>query len=428
MKTSNSKSVPVIITPSAGDTSLPEPVLLDSGLPVFLLGKGTVDLLRIEFVFQAGQVFEEQHLTASTTSAMLTEGTLRLDAVTLNDLIDSTGAALTHAADKETAGLVTVTLGRKLDEVMALTKEVLFAPSFPENEFRMLTDKRLQAFQTSRQKTSVIARESFYEALCGAMNPYGRITREEDYQALTTGNLHDFHNKHYAAGNMYVTVAGRYPEQALPVLEKHFGANVQDVWKKQPLPSVKFITARPQQFLIEVPGSVQSTVRVGWKGITRDHPDYHALQVATMILGGYFGSRLMRRIREEKGYTYGIQAVSGAFSGIGYITIMTDVANAYREETLDEIRKEIRKLQQEEVSADEMTLVRNHIMGEIARAFDGPFAVADTLRGVVDYNTGHDWFTRYADTVNTIQPDRIREIFNTYFCAGEAFEIIAGSR
>lgn len=428
MKTSYNKSVPAIITPSAGDTSLPEPLRLDSGLPVFLLGKGTVDLLRIEFVFQAGQVFEEQHLTASSTSAMLTEGTLRLDAVTLNDLIDSTGAALTHAADKETAGLVTVTLGRKLDEVMALTKEVLFAPSFPENEFRMLTDKRLQAFQTSRQKTSVIAREAFYEALCGAKNPYGRITREEDYQALTTGNLHDFHRKHYASGNMYVTVAGRDPEQALPVLAKHFGANVQDVWKKKPLPTVRFVTASPGQSFIEVPGSVQSTVRVGWKGITRDHPDYHALQVATMILGGYFGSRLMRRIREEKGYTYGIQAVSGAFSGIGYITIMTDVANAYRDETLDEIRNEIRKLQQEEVSADEMTLVRNHIMGEIARAFDGPFAVADTLRGVVDYNAGNDWFTRYADTVNTIQPGRIKEIFNKYFSAGEAYEIIAGSR
>lgn len=428
MKSKDKKAVPSILTPSAGETSFPEPVRLGSGVPVYLLGKGTVDLLRVEFVLQAGQVFEEQHLAASTTSAMLTEGTLRFNAVTLNDLIDSTGAALTHSADKETAGLVTVTLARKLDEVMALTQEVLFTPSFPENEFRMLTDKRLQAFQTSRQKTSVIAREAFYEALCGEANPYGRITREADYRALSPGHLRHFHEKNYLTGNMYITVAGRNPEQALPVLERHFASAGKEAGKERILPPVTFDTAMPRRIFLDVPDSVQSTVRVGWKGIKRDHPDYLPLQVATMILGGYFGSRLMRRIREEKGYTYGIQAVSGAFSNIGYITIMTDVANGYREETLEEIWNEIRRLQNEEVSDEEMTLVRNHIMGEIARAFDGPFTVADTLRGVVDYNAGYDYFTRYAETVNTIEPRRLTEVFNTYFSAREAYEIIAGGR
>jgi len=428
MKNTDMKAVPAIITPSAGDTSFPEPVLLGSGIPVYLLGKGTVDLLRIEFVFQAGQVMEDVHLTASTTNAMLTEGTTSHDAVTINDLIDSTGAALTHAADKETAGLVTVTLARKLDEVIELANEVLFTPSFPDNEFRMLTDKRLQAFQTSRKKTSVIAREAFYQALCGAMNPYGRITREDDYQAIATADLRQFHSNHYFPGNMYITVAGMDPGQALKVLEKQFHGTIAEPAPERPLPSLYFDTAGPGQFFLDVPGSVQSTVRLGWKGITRDHPDYHALQVATMILGGYFGSRLMRRIREEKGYTYGIQAVAGAFSNIGYITIMTDVANAYREKTMNEIWSEIRKLQSEPIGDEEMTLVRNHIMGEIARSFDGPFAVADTLRGVIDYNAGLDFYTRYAETVLMIEPQRIKEIFNTYFLAGEAYEIIAGSR
>jgi len=147
-----------------------------------------------------------------------------------------------------------------------------------------------------------------------------------------------------------------------------------------------------------------------------------------MILGGYFGSRLMRTIREEKGYTYGIGAVAGAFHNIGYITIMTDVANAYRDETLSEIRKEIEKLRTEGVSEEEMTLVRNHMMGELARIFDGPFSVADAIRGIIDYETGADYYTRLAETVKTITPARIMDIFNRYFNPGEAWEIIAGSR
>lgn len=428
MKQSEIKAAPAIITPSAGDTSFPKMDRLSNGVPVCLVGNGTVDLLRIEFVFRAGQVMEDVHLAASSANAMLTEGTADHDAATINDLIDSTGAALNHIADKDTAGLVTVTLTRKLEEVMALAREVLFSPSFPDNEFRMLTDRRIQSFLTGRQKTSVIAREAFYESLCGARNPYGRITEESDYRSLTTTDLRRFHKKHYNPGNMYITVAGREPEKTLPVLEKYFGSISSDVWEKPVTPSIKYETAEPGIIFREVPNSVQSTVRIGWKGITRDHPEYQALQVATMILGGYFGSRLMRNIREEKGYTYGIHAVAGAFRSLGYITIMTDVANEYRDATLTEIWKEIGRLREEEVSNDEMTLVRNHLMGELARMFDGPFSVAEAIKGIIDYEAGEDYYTRFAETVKTIAPARIKELFNTYFNPDQAYEIIAGVR
>lgn len=200
MKVTDDYRVPEIITPSAGNTSFPSIVRLENGVPVYLVGNGTVDIMRIEFVFRAGQVMEDVHLAASAANAMLTEGTMSHDAASINDLIDSTGAALNHIADKETAGLVTVTLTRKMDQVMALAGEVLFHPAFPDNEFRMLTDKKVQAFLTGRQRTSVIAREAFYESLCGAMNPYGRITMENDYRSLTTDDLRRFHEKHYRPG------------------------------------------------------------------------------------------------------------------------------------------------------------------------------------------------------------------------------------
>jgi predicted Zn-dependent peptidase len=229
---------------------------------------------------------------------------------------------------------------------------------------------------------------------------------------------------------MYITVAGNNPGQALQVLENHFagagaGAGAGQ-WKKPVIPELVFESAPPGRIFREVSNSVQSTVRIGWKGITRDHPDYQGLQVATMILGGYFGSRLMRKIREEKGYTYGIHAVAGAFHGIGYITIMTDVASAYREETIIEIRKAIAELCTDEVPSDEMVLVRNHLMGELARMFDGPFSQAEAIRGVIDYNAGADYFTRFADTVRTITTGKIKELFKTYFNIDDAFEIIAG--
>jgi predicted Zn-dependent peptidase len=422
------RPVPAIITPSAGDTSFPVATYLSNGVPVYILGNGTVDLLRVEFVFDAGQKMEKVNLAASATNAMLTEGTARYDATELNNLIDSTGALFNHMADKDTAGLVAVTLPRKLDQVMELAEEVLFHPVFPEKEFRMLMEKKLQAFLTGRQKTSVIAREAFYQALCGKNNPYGRIFNRQDYLSVKTDALHEFHSQYYRPVNMYITVAGKDPEQALPVLEKYFSRTSNERWHKPSPPLLKFNTAGPGPLFCEMDNTVQSTVRMGWKAITRDHPDYQSLQVATMILGGYFGSRLMRNIREEKGYTYGIHAVSGAFHGIGYIVIMTDVANIYREDTLKEIKKEITVLREKEVAVEEMELVRNHLMGEIARMFDGPFAVAEAIRGVIDYDAGLDYYTRFAGTVKTITPGKIKELFNTYFNTEDAFEIIAGEK
>ena len=227
---------------------------------------------------------------------------------------------------------------------------------------------------------------------------------------------------------MYITVAGHDPEKALPVLEKYFSGNGTGMWHKPEMPEIVFETAKTGRIFAEVGNSVQSAVRMGWKGISRDHQDYQGLQVANMILGGYFGSRLMRNIREEKGYTYGINSVAGAFHGIGYIAIMTEVANSYREETISEIKKEIMKLCRDEVGQDELSIVRNHFMGEIARMFDGPFNRAEAIRGIIDYNTGHDYFARFVETVKTITPVKIKELFNTYFNIDDSFEIIAGAK
>jgi len=424
----NRKVQPGIITPSAGKIPVPQMHRLTGNVPVYLFGTGTLDLLRIEFVFNAGQLVEKVNLAATTANAMLTEGTLYHDASSINDLIDMTGAAFTHNADKDTACLVVITLSRKLDEVLALTEEVLFHPSFPEKEFRMMIDKRIQSFMTNRQKTSVVAREEFYRALFGNSNPYGRVTLLEDYTALTTDMTRAFHNDYYKRENMYITVAGKDPENALPYLEKFFACKGEEMWHEPVIPELTFKSVSPGRIFTEIPDSVQSAVRMGWPGVTRNHPDFMSLQVANMLLGGYFGSRLMKNIREDKGFTYGISSVAGALHKVGFITIVTEVANSYREQTFDEIRKEIHDLTTNTVDNDELRMVQNHIMGEIARMFDGPFTTAETMRTIIDYGAEPDYYEKMENTVKTITPAKIKDLITTYYNTDKAIEIIAGAR
>jgi len=426
MNTPDRTIQPETITPTVGIITEPERVVLDGGVPVFLLGSGSEDLLRIEFVFDAGQIREKDHLAASTVNEMLTEGTKLHEAVALNEIIDHTGAVFTPVIDKDAAGLIVITLSRTLDRVMELAAEVLFQPSFPENEFRLLMDRRMQRFLTNRQKTSFVSREMFYNALYGE-SPYGRITRPDDFKMMTTARAREFHEEYYRPENMYITVAGKDPHQALPVLNRYFAGNDTDRKKLKDV-SVTIAHQKKIQLFTEMPDAVQSSIRIGWKGVGKNHPDFPSLQIANTILGGYFGSRLMRNIREDKGYTYGIGSIAGALRFAGFITIITEVATDYRDQTIEEIMKEVNLLRDKESSDEEMMLVRNQIMGDMARAFDGPFALAESLRGVIDHGLDFDYYRKFEATVKTITPDKIKELFNTYYNPEEAIEVIAGAK
>lgn len=426
MSTPDRKKQPLTVTPSAGVIPEPEKVMLNSFVPVYLTGKGTEDLLRIEFVFDAGQVKESLQMTASVTNEMLTEGTSLHDAVALNEAIDHTGAVFTPVVDKDKAGLVIITLLKTLDRVLGLAAETLYHPTFPDDEFELLRDRKYQQYLTNRKKTSVVSRELFFNSLFGDTQ-YGRITRPEDFRILNTGALRDFHARFYASGNLYITVAGKDPQRALPVLEKYFSTHTTDNSTTEAGSFYRGITGGEKRFA-EVAESVQSSIRIGWKGIEKDHPDFPGLQVANTLLGGYFGSRLMKNIREDKGFTYGIGSVAGALKHGGYISVITDVATQYRDKTIKEIFREIEKLRKKEVDDNELMLVRNHMMGDLARAFDGPFAVAEALRGVLDSELSMDYYRKLGETIKTISPGKIKELFNTYYNPEEAVVVTAGTK
>jgi predicted Zn-dependent peptidase len=146
------------------------------------------------------------------------------------------------------------------------------------------------------------------------------------------------------------------------------------------------------------------------------------------ILGGYFGSRLMKNIREEKGYTYGISSSLISLKKSGYKIIATEVGKKYTQKTLDEIYKEIRLLQTTFVETKELDVVRSYMAGEMVRMFDGPFALAESFRAIWEYGLDNKYYYNLADKIKTISPDEIIELAKTYYDINDLFEITAGSR
>ncbi len=399
---------------------------LDNGVPVYLIEAGTEEIMRLEFTFEAGQIKEYMPLLASTTNMMLTEGSLNYSSEELNRLLDFYGAFLNQSSEKDRAGIVVYFLSKHIEKVLELSREILFHPVFPETELNSLMKKRLRWFMVNREKVQNLASDQFFESVFGKHHPYGHAVQQKDFEMMNPAILKDFHSKYYTPENMAIIISGKIHEKTSEFLNYYFGdLTSKKVYTED---SVTFIKSEKKKKVHRIKsGAIQSAIRIGSSTINKQHPDYHGLKILDSILGGYFGSRLMKNIREEKGYTYGISSSVSSLSLSGYKVISTEVSQKNCKKTIEEIYKEIRLLQNVPVKKDEMEIVRNYMSGEMVRMFDGPFALAESFRSAWEFGLDNSYYYRLAEKIKTIDPDEIIELARTYYNVDELYEITIGA-
>ncbi len=410
-----------------GDPLIPKDlsVRLDNEIPVYLIESGTEDIVRVEFTFKAGQVNEYLPLLASTTNQMLTDGSENYSAIELKELIDFYGSFINLYTEKDNAGLVIYILNKHIEKVLELAAEILFKPLFPENELRALMNKRLNWFRVNKEKVQNLAMDQFFESVFGKHHPYGRKFVVEDFENMTALVLKDFHQKYYKAENMAIIISGKIPENAVTIINRLFGSlSSPNIYIEDPGNKLKGSTKKKVH--IRHSGSTQCSVRIGSDTINKRHPDYPGLKVLDAIIGGYFGSRLMKNIREDKGFTYGIGSYVTSLDLSGYKVISTDVGINNTRKAIDEIYKEIELLHREPVKKDELEVVQNYMLGDLIRMFDGPFACADSFKSVWEFGLDYSYYYRLSEKIKTITPDEIIALASTYYKLEDLYEITAG--
>jgi zinc protease len=399
---------------------------LSNGVPVYTIEAGTEEVMRLEFIFRAGQVKESIPLLSSTCNTMLSEGSVNYSSEELNRLLDYYGVFLNQSAEKDSAGIVLFFPNKHIQKVLELSHEILFHPVFPEPELTSLMKKRLRWYLVNREKVQNLAIDQFFESLFGKNHPYGRQIIETDFENITPALLSDFHKKYYTPENMAVIISGKIHNMTAELLNSYFG-NISPGFMKTEESSVIIKSEKLKRVHISKPGMVQTAIRIGSATINKRHPDYPGLKVLDSVLGGYFGSRLMKNIREEKGYTYGISSSISSLDLSGYKVISTEVGSKNCQKTIDEIYGEIKLLQNVRVKEDEMAVVRNYMSGEMLRMFDGPFALAESFRSAWEFGLDNSYYYRLAEKIKTIDADEIIELARTYYNIDELYEITVGS-
>ncbi len=167
-------------------------------------------------------------------------------------------------------------------------------------------------------------------------------------------------------------------------------------------------------------------MQVGNAAISKDHPEFDELTVVNTLFGGYFGSRLMANIREEKGYTYGIYSALTAYKHGAIFEVSTDIGKEYRDATLNEIQKEFSLLQTELVDEDELQTVKNYMSGKILRSADGAFRFSDVLKGLLLFDRKPESLNEYLQTIQQISSERIMELAQKHFDFEKMYKVAVG--
>ena len=408
------------------NVTLPDMSRLDNGIPLYALNAGTQDIIKITLLFRAGSLFQPFPAVAFSANAMLTEGTSRHSAALISEMTDFYGSYITCSTDKDSATVTLLTLRKYLDEMLPLLEEVVKRPTFPEAELRVFAGQHSRRLMVEQSKPGNIARSHFTKALFGNGHPYGYELQPDDFQNLTAGCLQTFHSEYYRPENCKIVVAGNVRESDINLINRYFGDKSRQSEAMSAAPEYSFSESADYKQKIDKADSVQSSIRMGKRVCNKTHEDYFGLTVVNTLLGGYFGSRLMWNLREDKAYTYGINSILISLQQAGYITIVTDVGKDVTDAALREIYTEVERLQQDTVPDGELRTVRTRLMSDMLRSFDGPFEQAESLIALLEYDLTPDYYNRYLHCIKSIDAKEIRRLAQQYLDIQRIYEIVVG--
>ena len=407
----------------------PEKILLDNGLPVYFLEGGTEEIVKVEVLFYAGSFYQEKPLVTYSVANLLKSGTAKRDAAEVSRVLDHYGVYLQVDAQKDIASLTVFVLQKHLEPVLELFREMLKTPSFPEEELAILLKNQKQQHQVNMHKVLYLSRIYFAELLFGSAHPYGYRLKEEDFDSVERQDLLDFHRDYFQMNNAICFVSGRFPSNMTSLLNKYFNGKPSENSPALSPDREKLLKpSGPGKHLVEKAGALQSAVRIGKRIISRTHPDFNRLMIANALLGGFFGSRLMRNIRQEKGYTYGINSALVSLLHDAYFFISTQVGVDVCQKATDEMYLELKNLRTIPAGDSELQTLKKYLAGNYLRSFDGPFAQSDRFKEMLVFGMDFSHYQAFLEELKNIQPEIIMQTAEKYLHEDSMTELVVGKK
>ena len=418
------KKSPVIVDAVNFDLRLKQAnkFILDNGVEVYAVNAGAEEVLQFEWVFFAGNWEEEKNLVAATTNFLLRNGTSKRSAFQINEHFEYYGSFLNRACGNEIATITLHCLNKHVKELLPVVKELITDSVLPQQELDIYKQNMKQRLKVSLKKSDFVASRLIDVYLYGEYHPYGKFSRAEDFDAIERQQLIDFYKEYYQQGKLIIFVAGKLPADIESVVNQNFG-NLPNATK----PTKKIIINQSEQKKFRITNDaegMQGSIRIARPFPNRHQPDFLKVQMLNALFGGFFGSRLMSNIREDKGYTYGIHSYLHSHVHDSAWLVSTEAGKDVCEATIAEVYKEMKDLREELVEDDELLLVRNYMMGGILGDLDGPFQIIARWKNYVLNNLTEKYFYDSINTIKTISAEELQGLAQKYLQPDDFYELV----
>jgi predicted Zn-dependent peptidase len=386
----------------------PKCIVIDQNVSLYYLQNKHIEGFKLDLHFDGG-FRNDSRLLAKIANKSALSGTLNKSSNDIENQISKYGGFTGYEYTSEDATLSLLGQNKFFDELTSIVFDAIAHAVIPERDFNQIIATEKQRFIVQNEKVSTKARRLFLKNLY-AGNHLSELTSLSDFDTLKREELIQFFNRFYKKGLLKVSLIGNLDNHQIESLTKELRSFCGKKSSKEGivLSSKPLITHAPIQ------EKVQSAIRIGKPLFNRTHEDYPAFVLLNTLLGGYFGSRLMKSIREEKGLTYGIGSGIAQSIDHAYFFISTEVNKEKREEAIDLILKELKILQSEKVSEAELNIVKNYSIGQLLKNSDGPFAQMERFLNVEKYGLSMQYYNDLLHTFNECTSDQLMYLANRY--------------
>jgi len=374
-------------------------------------------VVMVTLIVKAGQLDESKEKAglANLIAELLTEGTANRKSKDISEEIDFIGASLDTSAGTDYITVSLSILKKDIHKGMELFSDVLFNPTFPQEEIDRKREQIKGSLKQREEEPSFLAERAFKKEVFKEY-PYGRLIEgsAETIDTIKREDLVQFHSDYFLPNNSILSVVGDLTIDELNTLINKY----LDSWKKKDMPSrtVKKFDEKKIKKVIKIDKELtQANILIGNLGISRDNPDYYAVSVMNYIFGGGgFSSRLMQSVREKMGLAYDVHSFFAFYKEEGMFQIGVQTKNESANTTIDEILKQVERIRKETVSDDELTEAKSYLTGSFPRRLDTNRKIADFLASVEFYNLGLDYATKYPEYINSVTKDDVLRVAGKY--------------
>lgn len=405
--------------------------ILPNGIPLKILRQGVQPVCRITFQWAIGKSDVDDPAALSLLMMMLLEGTGSKSGSHIAEALEYNGAWKSIETAAHHISLSLFMLNHSSAELLPLVRDIITDSVIPADTLATLAARQAAQIDLKKQKVDYLAGQQAMVMAYGEHHPFSREINSEDMLRVTRDDVME----------LYKNIICRYPPQLFaagsitPSLEAEIESVFGSIHFASPTAAPKPLHIPAEGLTVPTTGkiirpeSLQTAIciKMPIAGMSHNHPDYEKLRIAVAALGGYFGSRLMSNIREEKGYTYGITAYLSSTQEGAFVTISTQTDNANVDAVLHEIENEINRLVSEPPEKEELEIIKHTMTSSLANLLDSPFTVMDYHRQVEGLGLDGSRYAMQVQTISEITSDDIRSAASSHLLSAPRLISLAGA-